>query len=70
MRQLALDKVIFVPAYISPFASTDDAVSVENRLVMLENTLKAFKFFEVSTYELDKKIHRIQLILLNISIKT
>ena len=55
MRQLALDKVIFVPAYISPFASTDDAVSVENRLVMLENTLKAFKFFEVSTYELDKK---------------
>jgi len=55
MGQLMLDKVIFVPAYLSPFASTDDSVSGQDRLSMLEDALTTFKCFEVSTYELDKK---------------
>jgi nicotinate-nucleotide adenylyltransferase len=55
MRQLKLDKIIFVPAYLSPFASTDESVSVGDRLNMLEETLKKYESFEVSTYELDKK---------------
>lgn len=55
MRQLMLDKVIFVPAYVSPFASIDDSAPAQDRLAMLKKALKTFNFFEVSTYELDKK---------------
>ena len=55
MKRLMLDKVIFVPAYVSPFALVDDSAPVQDRLAMLEKALKPFSFFEVSTYELDKK---------------
>jgi len=54
-HELSLDKVIFVPAYISPHKEGEIDVSAADRLNMLRLALEGDDRFEISTYELDKK---------------
>ena len=50
----ALDKVIFVPAYIPPHKRISGEVSPADRLNMLRIALEKDERFEISTYEMDK----------------
>lgn len=51
---LGLDKVLFVPANISPFKRSSKAVSPADRLNMLRLALEGDRRFGISTYEIDK----------------
>ncbi|MFH1799022.1 MAG: nicotinate-nucleotide adenylyltransferase [Candidatus Omnitrophota bacterium] len=51
--QLALDKVIFIPAYIPPHKELEGNISVADRLNMARLALKHDKRFEICTYEID-----------------
>jgi nicotinate-nucleotide adenylyltransferase len=51
---LGLDKVLFVPANVSPFKRDSDAVSPADRLNMLRLALEGDRRFGISTYEIDK----------------
>lgn len=50
----SLQKIIFMPAFLSPLKSCHSA-SEQDRLNMLKIAVKDNPFFEVSTYELEKK---------------
>lgn len=51
--EFSLDRVIFMPSRISPHRSSEEYVSPEHRLAMLEIVCKRDKRFEVSDYELN-----------------
>jgi len=48
------DKIIFIPAYISPLKNKSNA-SAEDRLNMLKLAIKDNPCFDISTYEIEKK---------------
>lgn len=50
---LALEKVIFVPAYLPPHKDVENDVSPADRLNMLRLALEEDDRFEISTHELD-----------------
>lgn len=54
-RILELERIIFIPSFIPPHKNPTDTTPPEHRLKMLELALEAFPYFEISTYELDKK---------------
>ena len=57
-EELGLDRVIFIPAHISPFKTADQsAVTVESRhrVAMLRLAITDNPFLELETYEIDKK---------------
>ena len=54
-HKLALDKVVFVPAGISPFKQEDESASSPDRLNMLRLALEGDDRFAISTYEIDKE---------------
>lgn len=53
--QLTLDKVIFVPAFMSPLKDPGSEISAHDRLNMVRLALEGDDRFEISTFELDKK---------------
>ena len=54
-HKLALDKVLFVPAGISPFKHGTENASPADRLNMLRLALEGDDRFGISTYEIDKE---------------
>lgn len=54
-RILDLEKIIFIPSFIPPHKNPGDTTAPEHRLKMLELALEPFPYFEISTYELDKR---------------
>ncbi len=52
--QLELDKVIFIPAFISPHKTSVQPTGASDRLNMVRAALDGDSRFEISTYELDK----------------
>lgn len=50
---LSLDKIIFIPAFISPFKLDTAPTKAEHRYNMLCLATKEYPFFEVSRFELD-----------------
>ncbi len=57
VSQLKLDACIFVPAYISPFKSeiAEEIIPAGHRVKMLEIALWDNKYFQLDTFEIDKK---------------
>jgi nicotinate-nucleotide adenylyltransferase len=56
LYKLKLDKVIFVPTFIPPHKTLDEAkVKPEDRLEMIRLSIEENDHFEVSTYEIDAK---------------
>jgi len=57
LSQMELDECLFVPAYLSPFKteSSEEIVSPEHRLKMLELALWKYDKFKIEIYELMKK---------------
>ena len=53
LHQLKLDKVVFIPASISPFKEGSLAASGEDRLAMLSLAIEGEEKFEISTHEID-----------------
>ena len=49
-----LDKIIFIPAFISPHKASVEASSTENRLNMIKIAIKDVPFFECSDIEIKK----------------
>lgn len=56
VSELALDRLIFVPAYISPFKQDVKVLNSTDRLNMIKSCLHYNSAFEVSSYETDKEI--------------
>ena len=54
-HQLELDKVIFIPAFISPFKKEEETVSSADCLNMIRLSLEGDDRFEISTFELDRE---------------
>ena len=52
---VGVDRVLFMPSYLSPHKSSQALVSGEHRLNMLRLALRDHPFFEISTLELDKQ---------------
>lgn len=50
-----LDKIIFIPAYISPHKQHEKASSAEHRINMLKLALDKIPFFECSDFEIKKQ---------------
>jgi nicotinate-nucleotide adenylyltransferase len=50
-----LDKIIFIPSFISPHKSDVISVSPEHRLKMLKLAVEGVDFFEVSDYEINRE---------------
>lgn len=50
---LLLDKIILIPAYVSPFKTDKRQVSGEHRYNMLCIATKEYDFFEISSFEID-----------------
>ncbi len=50
-----LDKIIFIPSFISPHKADVNSVSPENRMKMLKLAVERIDFFEVSDYEIKKE---------------
>lgn len=53
--KLSLDRVIFVPAYVPPHKSLEDAVAPEDRLAMVSLAIADNRHFEASSIEIDAK---------------
>lgn len=53
--KLKLDKVIFIPAFLSPFKYAHDLIDAEDRYKMVELVIGGRSDFEISRYEIDKK---------------
>jgi len=53
--KLSLDKVIFVPAYLPPHKSVEDATSAGDRLAMVRLAIADNRHFEASSIEIDAK---------------
>ena len=50
-----LDKIIFIPAYISPHKLDAKAISSEHRLQMVKLAIQNIPYFECSNIELEKE---------------
>lgn len=50
---ISLDRVIFIPAYVSPFKTDKKQVSGEHRYNMLCIATGNYPFFDVSSFEID-----------------
>ncbi|MFC2094090.1 nicotinate-nucleotide adenylyltransferase [Bacteroidota bacterium] len=50
-----LDKIIFMPAFISPHKADANSVSAEHRINMLKLAVEDIEFFEVSDFEIKKE---------------
>jgi nicotinate-nucleotide adenylyltransferase len=55
VTQLGYDKVLFIPAFCSPYKKQYSDVSSEDRLAMLRLAIKNNPAFEIETCELDRK---------------
>lgn len=53
MREL--DKIIFVPSYISPHKQDVETSDVEHRINMLQLAIKPISYFEMSDIEINRK---------------
>lgn len=50
------EKVVFIPAYISPFkAAKGHRASAEDRVNMLKLAIKGTSYFDIETYEVEKR---------------
>jgi len=54
-KQLKLDKIILVPAYIPPHKTHKSSISASHRLNMLKLAIDGRKGFKVSSVELKRK---------------
>lgn len=54
LSQLNLDKIIFVPAYISPLKNNGEENNAIQRLEMVKLAIKGNSRFEISSFEIDK----------------
>jgi nicotinate-nucleotide adenylyltransferase len=54
VESLELDKIIFVPSFISPHKTSKNIVSAEHRFKMLKLCIKGKKHFEVSNLEIKR----------------
>jgi len=50
-----LDKIIFIPSFISPHKANVNSASPEHRMKMLKLAVEGVSFFEVSDYEIKKE---------------
>ena len=50
-----LDKIIFIPSFISPHKADVNSASPEHRMNMLKLAVEGIDFFEVSEYEIKKE---------------
>jgi nicotinate-nucleotide adenylyltransferase len=50
-----LDKIIFIPSFISPHKADVNSASPEHRMNMLKLAVERIDFFEVSDYEIKKE---------------
>jgi nicotinate-nucleotide adenylyltransferase len=50
-----LDKIIFIPSFISPHKADVNSASPEHRMNMLKLAVEGIDFFEVSDYEIKKE---------------
>jgi nicotinate-nucleotide adenylyltransferase len=50
-----LDKIIFIPSFISPHKADVNSASPEHRMSMLKLAVDGIDFFEVSDYEIKKE---------------
>lgn len=55
VKQMNLDELIFMPAYISPFKQHTETSSGENRYNMISKILGCNSAFRVSDYEIDSE---------------
>ncbi|MBQ9272785.1 MAG: nicotinate (nicotinamide) nucleotide adenylyltransferase, partial [Mogibacterium sp.] len=55
VHECGLDKLIFMPAYVSPFKQDRTVTAGEDRCRMLEEALKADPAFRLSRYELNRE---------------
>lgn len=55
VKECGLDKLIFMPAYISPFKQDTQVTDGRDRCAMIETVLKFNSAFCLSTYELNKE---------------
>ena len=53
--ELNLDKVFFVPSYLTPLKDSDEILPVERRLRLLKKAIKPYPYFSVSTCEIRRK---------------
>ena len=50
-KELGLDKVIFIPAYMQPFKADKNVTNENHRINMLKLAIKEYPYFEVSDIE-------------------
>lgn len=55
MEKLRLDKVIFIPAHISPHKAPDELIAAEERFKMIELAIDKRPNFEISRFEIEKQ---------------
>ena len=55
VRECGLDKLIFMPAYISPFKQDRKVTDGRDRCGMIETVLNTNRAFCLSTYELNRE---------------
>ena len=54
MKELELEKVIFIPAFIQPFKKNRFVTSDQHRIAMLERALSEYENMEISLWEVEK----------------
>ncbi len=54
-KELSLDHIYFVPAYLSPYKTQGSVVAAHHRLEMVKRAIAPFSHFSVSEFELNKK---------------
>ncbi len=56
MEHFGFEKVVFIPAYISPFkVKIGHRASAEDRLKMLQLAIEGIPYYEIETYEIAQK---------------
>jgi nicotinate-nucleotide adenylyltransferase len=55
MEECGLDRVIFIPAAVSPFKTDGPIAAGADRLEMLNRAINGFPYYEISKIELDRK---------------
>lgn len=55
LNQLLIDKMLFIPAYISPFKQDNFMASSEDRIKMINLDIKDNEKMEIDTFEIEKK---------------
>jgi len=54
LKQLELERIIFIPAYIPPHKGTSELADAEDRFKMLELALAGKDSFEISRFEIER----------------